>query len=106
MPPLTLEQQKDIVRRMEEGHRIAREMQVQEVRQRTDTQKWDAADRLLSDWDRIRARRTETSGFVEQQRLFAKLRGKGSAAKRAARSSGRRSTFRISARSAGGGSAS
>ena len=74
MSALTLEQQKDIVRRMEEGHRLAREMQAQEIRQRTDEEKWDAADRILTDWDHIRRRCTDTSGFVEQQRLFSKLR--------------------------------
>lgn len=74
MSALTLEQQRDIVRRMEEGHRLAREMQAQEARQRTDAEKWEAADRILADWDHIRTRRTDTSGLVEQQRLFAKLR--------------------------------
>ncbi len=76
MSALSLEQQKDLVRRMEEGHRFAREMQARETRQRTDAEKWEAADRILADWDHIRTRRTETSGFVEQQRLFAKLRRK------------------------------
>ena len=74
MSALTLEQQKDIVRRVEEGHRVAREMQTQEIRQRTDEEKWDAADRILADWDHVRRRCTDTSGFVEQQRLFSKLR--------------------------------
>ena len=74
MSALTLEQQKDIVRRMEEGYRWAREMQAQETNQRSDEEKWDAADRLLADWEHTRKRSTDTSGFVEQQRLFSKLR--------------------------------
>jgi len=74
MSALTLEQQKDLVHRMEEGHRVAREMQAQETRQRTDEEKWDAADRILADWDHVRKRCTNTSGFVEQQRLFSKMR--------------------------------
>ena len=74
MPPLTLEQQRDIARRMEEGYRWAREKQAQEINQRSDEEKWDAADRLLADWEHTRKRSTDTSGFVEQQRLFDKLR--------------------------------
>ena len=74
MSALTLEQQKDIARRMEEGYRVAREMQAQEINQRSDEEKWDAADRLLADWEHTRRRSTDTSGLVEQQRLFTKLR--------------------------------
>ena len=39
MSALTLEQQKDIVHRMEEGYRWAREMQAQEINQRSDEEK-------------------------------------------------------------------
>lgn len=73
MSALTLEQQKDIARRMQIGWQAASDDQAARVRARSDEEKWDAADRLLADWDHTRKRRTETSGMVEQQRLFSKL---------------------------------
>jgi hypothetical protein len=76
-PPLTIEEQKDYIRRQAEGFRIAKEMQVEETRNRTEAERWIAADRLLMGaqvFDEARIRRRASSGLIEQQRLFGRLR--------------------------------
>ena len=75
-PPLTIEQQKDYVRRMEEGWRAAKADQMRTVQQRTAAEAWDAMERVLGGPQAFtpeRARRRASSGLVEQQRLFGKL---------------------------------
>lgn len=72
--PLTLDQQRDYIRRLAEGWKAATDGQAAEARARNDEEKWDVADRLLSDWPQVRKAPSEISGLVEQQRLFLKLR--------------------------------
>lgn len=80
MSTLTLEQQKDIVRRMEEGHRFAREMQAQEAGRRPEAEKWRIVDRLMEGVDHERANQTVAmlgvaeNGLMLQQQRFAKIR--------------------------------
>ena len=64
---LTLEQKKDIARRMEEGYRFGREMQAQE------------AGRLMQGTD---LESVADNGLVIQQRRFAKIREAQRAANR------------------------
>ncbi len=77
---LTLEQKKDIARRMEEGYRFGREMQAQEAGRRTEAEKWHIADRLMQGLDIERANQLRDlesvaeHGLVIQQRRFMKLR--------------------------------
>ena len=73
--PMTVEQQRDYVRRLAEGWRAASADQVATVRARTEEEAWNAANRLLNDWPDVCKQRTDTSGLVEQQRLFRKLSG-------------------------------
>jgi alkanesulfonate monooxygenase SsuD/methylene tetrahydromethanopterin reductase-like flavin-dependent oxidoreductase (luciferase family) len=72
---MTIAQQRDYVRRLAEGWKAASADQVATVRARTEEEAWNAADRLLNDWPDVCKRRTDTSGLVEQQRLFRKLSG-------------------------------
>ncbi len=72
-PPLTIEEQKDYVRRYIKGCEEASRLQEEEARGRTDEEKWAAANRVLGGWSWLARRRTDTSGLVEQQRLFARL---------------------------------
>lgn len=74
MGALTLEQQREILWGREEAFRHINEMQNAEARARSGAQQWEASERLHEDWEHIRRRRTDTSGMVEQQRLFALLR--------------------------------
>ena len=71
--PLTIDQQRDYVRRLEEGWKAATDGQVADARKRTDEEKWDVADGLLSDWPHVRKEPSRISGLVEQQRLLMKL---------------------------------
>lgn len=64
---LTLEQKKDIARRMEEGYRFGREMQAQEAGRRT---------------ERLDFASVEENGLVLQQRRFARIREAQRAANR------------------------
>jgi hypothetical protein len=70
--PLTIEQQRLLLRRREEGWKAAADSQISAARLRTDAEKWAFADRLLSDWENAQKRQPEISGLVEQQRLFMK----------------------------------
>ena len=74
MTALTLEQQKEILRGREVAFRLVHDMQNAEVRARSSAEQWEAAERLHEDWKHTRRRHTDTSGLVEQQRLFALLR--------------------------------
>ena len=81
MSALTLEQQKDIVRRMEEGYRWAREMQEEETRRMTPEQRWTEIEAIQGFAELFPSPAPppfdpEENGLVLQQRRFAKLRGK------------------------------
>ena len=71
--PMTIEEQRAYLRRCEIGWKAATDGQAAEARARTDEEKWDFADRLLSDWPHVQKRPSEISGLVEQQRLLMKL---------------------------------
>lgn len=71
--PMTIEQQRDYLRRCEIGWKAATDGQIADARARTDEEKWDFVDRLLSDGPEERKGTAEISGLVEQQRLFMKL---------------------------------
>jgi hypothetical protein len=72
-PTMTIEQQRDYIRRLQEGWEAASEDQIERARKRTEQQSWIVANRLLMDWPHVRKRRTNTSGLVEQQNFFKKL---------------------------------
>lgn len=75
-PALTIEQQRDYVRRMEEGWRAAKADQMRTVQNRTADEAWAAMERVLGGPQAFtpeRALRRASSGLVEQQRLFGKL---------------------------------
>jgi len=69
---MTIEQQRDYLRRCTVGWMEASALQDGEARARTDEEKWDFADRLLSDRPQVREGSAQISGLVEQQRLFMK----------------------------------
>lgn len=74
---MTIAQQKDYVRRLVEGWTAAKADQIETARQRTPAERWVAADRLMKGaqvFDEKRTLRRASSGLIEQQRLFAKLR--------------------------------
>ena len=73
MPLLTVEQQRDYVRRIQIGWQAASDNQAASVRARSGEETWDAANRVLGGWKDHCQRHTQMSGLVEQQRLFAKL---------------------------------
>lgn len=78
-PPLTIEQQRDYVRRLEEGWRMAKADQMRTVQTRTAAEAWEAMERVLGgtpEFTPERARRRASSGLVEQQRLFGQLHRK------------------------------
>jgi hypothetical protein len=79
MSALTLEQQKDIVRRMEEGYRWAREMREEEARRMTPEQRWAAIEAVQGFAELFPSPPSppfdpEGHGLVLQQRRFASLR--------------------------------
>lgn len=80
MSALTLEQQKDLARRMEDGLRFGNAMQALEASQRTEAEKWALTDALMQGVNCERALRLakesdiEEHGLVLQQRRFMKLR--------------------------------
>ena len=70
---MTIEQQKDYVRRYIEGCRAAEENQLASARNRTDAEAWRDAEIVLGGWHEVMARsprRGEETGLVEQQRWF------------------------------------
>ena len=78
-PPLTIEQQKDYVRRYIEGCRAAEQIHIDEARTRTDAEAWVEADSIMQDWRGIMAAtppQPEDNGLVEQQRWFGRARQK------------------------------
>lgn len=83
MRALTLEQQKDLVRRAEEGLRYGNEMQALEASQRTEAEKWHLTDDLLQTinyeraWQSSKESDVAEHGLVLQQRRFMKLRAIG-----------------------------
>jgi hypothetical protein len=80
MTKLTLEQQRDLSRRMAEGFQFGNDMQELEARQRSETEKWIRVDELLQHLDVSRSARLFTEadaaecGLVLQQQRFMKLR--------------------------------
>ena len=77
MSALTLEQQKDLARRMEEGYRFGNEVQALEARDRTPEQRWAIIEMLQSKVAVGKCRLDddlETNGLVLAQRRFMKLR--------------------------------
>lgn len=76
---MTIEQQRDYVRRLQEGWKAASEDQAASARARNETDKFLIADDLQQMSDSIRDRHNlpetdaSTHGLVEQQRYFAKL---------------------------------
>ncbi len=71
---LTIDQQRDDLRRRQIGWEAATRDQNDRVRAMSEVDRWDEADELMADWAHMRIASTVTSGLVEQQRLFAKLR--------------------------------
>lgn len=79
MSALTLEQQKDIVRRMEEGYRWAREMREEEARRMTPEQRWASIEAVQGFAELFPSPPAppfdpEEHGLVLQQRRFTTLR--------------------------------
>ena len=77
MMALTIEQQKDLVRRMSAGCRFGSEMQEQDARLRTDAEKWRIADELMQEMNpaqQFTEADAETDGMTLQQQRFLKLR--------------------------------
>lgn len=77
-PPRTLEVQRELLRRREEGWRKANEIQAEEARNRTEAEKWAVADELqqaadsLTDRHEIPKGNPDEHGLVVQQRIFAR----------------------------------
>lgn len=72
-PPLTIEQQRDYVRRMEEGYKILRHAKWRELAELSEEQALRDTRGLLSSWPLFRdnpCMKNEAEGFQEQQRLF------------------------------------
>ncbi|HEV7405718.1 MAG TPA: hypothetical protein VGO11_22430 [Chthoniobacteraceae bacterium] len=81
MTKLTLEEQREMMRRREEGYRFGNEMQALEASKRTEAEKWRVADQLMEGIDPERVARLlafsdpeEDEGLVLAQRRFMKIR--------------------------------
>ena len=79
MSALTVEQQKDLVRRMEEGHRIGRERREEEARNMTPEQRWAAIQAVQGFAELFPSPPAppfdpEEHGLVLEQRRFSRLR--------------------------------
>jgi hypothetical protein len=70
---MTIDEQRAYLRRCEIGWKAASDGQIAEARARTDEEKWEFADRLLSNRPAVAAEPSPISGLVEQQRLLMKL---------------------------------
>lgn len=68
----TFEEQKEIVRQMEEGYRLLDEMRREALRNKP--YDWKEVDALLSLPDRTHLPPRTSEGLVEMQRLFMKAR--------------------------------
>jgi hypothetical protein len=76
---LTIDQQRDYIRRLEEGWKAANDDQAAGARARSEAEKWAVADELQQMSDSLTHRHQPPpadesgNGLVEQQRLFMKL---------------------------------
>lgn len=80
-PPLTIEEQKDYVRRYVEGCEMASRMQEEEARTHTAEEKWATIETLqemvAQNPNRLPPEDPEEHGLVIQQRYFMKLHRRG-----------------------------
>lgn len=76
--PLTIEEQKDYIRRYVEGCEMASRLQDEEARAHSPAEKWAAIDMLQQmtehNPNRLPPEAPEEHGLVIQQRFFMKLR--------------------------------
>lgn len=73
LPPVTIEDQRELLKRRIEGWQAAEESLLAEARNRTDADAWRDAEIVLSGWHSVMAMQPAPSadtGLVEQQRLF------------------------------------